>query len=121
MLGGYAGHNSEAVTHPKMKEYFNCPQAYYDLPQYGANIFIAFATERAQTDIIGRWVACALTKECMGPANASRFCFHISNTYSKCHRYDQAAINILLSSLAEGNVLYYHYAYRKAQFLSIFN
>lgn len=51
--------------------------------------------------ILDFWLACAFAPDCIYPGDnwkSLRYC-HTTTGYSKCHRFDQAAIGIILVSL----------------------
>ncbi|GMT12170.1 hypothetical protein PFISCL1PPCAC_3467, partial [Pristionchus fissidentatus] len=99
-----ATHSIFATTHSKMYNYlpmnFSLAKS---LEMLEANtIFIArsnFSREAVKWNAL-----CALTSDCMAPAEAYVSCSFDKDRngkYANCHRYDQSSINIIVSSLLE--------------------
>ncbi|XP_046578381.1 uncharacterized protein LOC124286907 isoform X2 [Haliotis rubra] len=71
-----------------------------------AATFLAFKNERlVRQAILKPWIACALDSKCMCPSNPEKLivCHTNIRKYNKCHRFDQAALNIILAKLFWGN------------------
>ncbi len=105
LLLSISGHSNFAVTHPGMYHYL--PSSVNDLKRTGqgeANQMLLYRTHQTYHNVIKWWVLCALDKDCIAPI-MNRFCHFPQNdrfmTYANCHRFDQAAINILLANLYE--------------------
>ena len=93
------GHSIYAVTHPRMFQYL--PSNLAKLKQRvirAANAMLFYRTHYIYNHVIQWWVLCALDKNCIAPT-LSRICIWTTkdsfNTHGHCHRFDQAAINIL--------------------------
>ena len=58
-----------------------------------------------------RWAfLCALTADCIAPSGSKRACRFKKDRwsyYGNCHRYDQAAMNLLLSNWLDFNITKY--------------
>ncbi|XP_067667576.1 uncharacterized protein [Haliotis asinina] len=68
--------------------------------------FLVLKNERFVREIVLKpWVACAMNKKCMCPAHPETLivCHTYVRKYNKCHRFDQAAINIILAKLFWGS------------------
>ncbi|XP_067668508.1 uncharacterized protein [Haliotis asinina] len=79
-----------------------------DFAQVGemAATFLAFKNERfVREAILNPWIACALDSKCMCPSDPEKLivCHTNFRKYNKCHRFDQAALNIILAKLFWGN------------------
>ncbi|KAK7481182.1 hypothetical protein BaRGS_00027615 [Batillaria attramentaria] len=66
--------------------------------------FIVFKNELlVQRAIVDSWVACAFSPNCLCPGKdcIKLFggCYNENKTYSKCHRFDQSAMAVILASL----------------------
>lgn len=102
MLSCYTGHNNFVVTHNQT--YFYIPtdtakQRHVD--QYEANNIFIVNTKKAYDNIL-RWMyLCSLTRDCIAPLGASVGCKGFGpdgQTHGRCHRFDQAVLNILLAN-----------------------
>ncbi|CAD5213439.1 unnamed protein product [Bursaphelenchus okinawaensis] len=62
---------------------------------------ILFVSDAPYTRYVLKWfLLCALTKDCISPPNATPKCHNVTDQYgtkmgSNCHRYDQAALNLI--------------------------
>uniref|UniRef100_A0AC35FJG2 Uncharacterized protein n=1 Tax=Panagrolaimus sp. PS1159 TaxID=55785 RepID=A0AC35FJG2_9BILA len=66
--------------------------------QYNAGLILWVGSEAGWTSM-HRWVECALQPSCMAPLGSTKSCTmkNISQSrFSGCHRFDQAAINLIL-------------------------
>ena len=99
----HSPHSNRAVTHPDQYAYFPTNTSRQeDVPGRGAAAVFLFRTKKVYWSIIHWWVMCALDKDCIAPETASLGCnFREYGTkkYAHCHRYDQAALNLLSSNL----------------------
>ncbi|XP_071095938.1 uncharacterized protein [Haliotis cracherodii] len=71
-----------------------------------AATFLVFKNERfIREAILKPWIACALDSRCMCPSDPEKLivCYTHVRKYNKCHRFDQAALNVLLAKLFWGN------------------
>ena len=81
--------------------------------QREANALLFYRTHHVYMHVIKWWVLCALDNNCMAPIlkldckweTNDRF-----NEHGNCHRFDQAAINILLANLYAFDATSYFYA-----------
>ncbi|KAI0216005.1 hypothetical protein LSAT2_031932 [Lamellibrachia satsuma] len=106
--GGYviffrSGHSNFAVTHPGMYRYLSTDvNAQKKIVQFGGGMMLIYRTEKVFRDILWWLVMCAQEARCFMP-NSSRKCTFVAHdyykTYAKCHRFDQAAINLILSNI----------------------
>ncbi|XP_071094957.1 uncharacterized protein [Haliotis cracherodii] len=68
--------------------------------------FLVFKNERfIREAILKPWIACALDSRCMCPSDPEKLivCYTYVRKYNKCHRFDQAALNLILAKLFWGN------------------
>ncbi|KAI0231965.1 hypothetical protein LSAT2_017698 [Lamellibrachia satsuma] len=106
--GGYvmfhrSYHSNFAVTHPDMYSYLSTDvNAQKNIEQFGSGMMLIYRTEKVFRDILWWFVMCAQEARCFVP-NYNRFCrFAAQERYRKflkCHRFDQAAINLILSNI----------------------
>uniref|UniRef100_A0A915IZH2 DDE-1 domain-containing protein n=1 Tax=Romanomermis culicivorax TaxID=13658 RepID=A0A915IZH2_ROMCU len=107
ILIDYTGHSILAATNPKMYNFLPLPKKLaYRCPMFGANIQILFAGSDSSSNrfVAKWWVRCALEQTCIAPYNSHLLCEFQKQggqldkfNYANCHRYDQSALNILLS------------------------
>ena len=97
LLKVIGGLKNKIVTHPGMYEYLPTNQS----KQSGIDLFTATMfvvnTEYNFKHVIYWHALCALEKMCIAPTNQLR-CDFKNPDAKQCHRYDQAAINLLLSN-----------------------
>ncbi|XP_046560860.1 uncharacterized protein LOC124269856 [Haliotis rubra] len=68
--------------------------------------FLVLKDERFVREVVLKpWVACAMSPRCMCPAHPETLivCHTYMREYNKCHRFDQAAMNMILAKLFWGN------------------
>ncbi|KAI0239206.1 hypothetical protein LSAT2_010059 [Lamellibrachia satsuma] len=96
--GGYviffrSGHSNFAVTHPGMYRFLPTD---VNSQKKSCSLVVVFR------DILWWLVMCAQEARCFIP-NSSRKCTFVAHDYykkyAKCHRFDQAAINLILSNI----------------------
>ncbi|XP_069119122.1 uncharacterized protein [Argopecten irradians] len=97
---------ASALIHPKMFKYFKTKQDnYYFLRAAKANQLIIYNTAKIRQDLMLPWVKCALTEECINPTGAQNFgCNYDLKPrfrYMGCHKYDMAALNVILGLMFE--------------------
>jgi len=110
----FTAHSVFATTHPSLFSFFSvlprdvAPEdgatdyRYMKrLKEFGAAFLLVFGTQRARHDVLRWWLLCTLEADCMAPPGATRTCrFQPTGdrwtTYANCHRFDQAALNVLL-------------------------
>ncbi|ELU10891.1 hypothetical protein CAPTEDRAFT_199391 [Capitella teleta] len=94
-------HSSYSVTHPKTYEYLPTDKDQLKrLKQVEAMYFI-YKSEKIYQNVAWWLLLCALEKECVSPSLNLKCSFPLKeymNTYVGCHRYDQAAVNILAAN-----------------------
>ncbi|KAI0238787.1 hypothetical protein LSAT2_010461 [Lamellibrachia satsuma] len=106
--GGYvmfhgSPHSNFAVTHPDMYRYLPTDVNNQKMiQQLGSGMMLIYRTEKVFRDILWWFVMCALEARCFMPNSNQKctFAAHDAYTkYAKCHRFDQAAINLILSNI----------------------
>lgn len=90
-----------ALTHPKMFDYFNTKQDnYFFLHAAKASHIVIYNSEKIHKQLMLPWVKCALSEECISPTGAQNSgCKYERKPlfkYSGCHKYDMAALNVIL-------------------------
>uniref|UniRef100_A0A7E4VUX8 Nucleotid_trans domain-containing protein n=1 Tax=Panagrellus redivivus TaxID=6233 RepID=A0A7E4VUX8_PANRE len=102
-------HTMFSATHPAMFRYFD-----FDIEEakatemYGATLFTILRNQ-ASIKIIQKWVDCALAQGCMAPTGHNVHCDSKAlgtGAYANCHRYDQAALAILLAQCSHDQSAY---------------
>lgn len=53
------------------------------------------------------WVACSLIEDCIAPSGSTHVCTTNSISKGTCHRFDQAAMTLLLANNFQYNMSYY--------------
>ncbi|KAI0216007.1 hypothetical protein LSAT2_031934 [Lamellibrachia satsuma] len=97
------GHSNFAVTHPDMYRYLATnTEAQKKIEQSGGGMMLIYRTEKVFRDILWWYVMCAKEARCFVP-NYTQFCSFARHDrytkFAKCHRFDQAAINLILSNI----------------------
>lgn len=92
---------ASTLIYPRMFKYFKTKQEnYYFLKAAKSNQLIIYYTDKIRKDLMLPWVKCALTKECINPTGAQNFGCNYNLLpkfrYMGCHKYDMAALNIIL-------------------------
>ncbi|XP_048780484.1 uncharacterized protein LOC125683376 isoform X2 [Ostrea edulis] len=102
------------ITYDKMYKYFKASaDQYYFLETAQANHLILHNTEELHSQVMLPWVKCALSSDCINPVGASdtgctdRKPLYL---YRGCHKYDVAALNIIL-----GQVFHYDESHYKTK------
>ncbi|KAK2159939.1 hypothetical protein LSH36_143g04045 [Paralvinella palmiformis] len=99
----HSPHSNAAVTHPD--EYLYMPtneKKQENVPGRGAAAIIFFKTKKVYWSLFYWWVMCALDVDCIAPEGSALGCSfskYGKKKYAHCHRYDQAALNVLSSNL----------------------
>ena len=97
------GHSIFSATHSDMLEYLIMPshQAKH-VQMLDAATIMVYKTEQVYNNVLKWYVLCSLDRKCIAPKGNSLHCrFARSDRYYKfanCHRFDQSAVNILLSN-----------------------
>ncbi|KAI0215088.1 hypothetical protein LSAT2_032887 [Lamellibrachia satsuma] len=106
--GGYvmfhrSHHSNFAVTHPDMYSYLSTDvNAQKKIVQFGGGTMLIYRTEKVFRDILWWFVMCAQEARCFMPNSNQKCTFTTQDhykEYAKCHRFDQAAINLILSNI----------------------
>uniref|UniRef100_A0A914Y1Q0 Uncharacterized protein n=1 Tax=Panagrolaimus superbus TaxID=310955 RepID=A0A914Y1Q0_9BILA len=97
-----ANHNLFSTIHPSMFNFFPSinQQTLINIEQYQGGLGLWISSEKSWK-IMKRLVECALHPNCMGPSGSTSDCDYgrikkYPNKFSGCHRFDQAAINLIL-------------------------
>lgn len=102
------GHSNFEVTHPALYRYLPISDTdAISTIQYSANSIYIHRNELMYNRIIAWWVLCALEKDCIVPILQLNCRFKGPAVWAKCHRYDQAALNILMAHHFKYNVSKY--------------
>lgn len=98
-------HSNNVAVHPDMYGYLPSNQEMQKrTPQSAATAFILYRTKDLYWGILHWWFLCALDPRCLSPVSKTpcdhkKAVFRKGNmSYSGCHRFDQAALNILVSN-----------------------
>ena len=91
-------------THDGMMEYLHYPKARKDIAHVQtleASCYLMWAHSVMQEKLIEPWLDCALHQECIAPEGSKLWpcnftTFHDGH-YIGCHRYDQSALNLILT------------------------
>ncbi|XP_071111876.1 uncharacterized protein [Haliotis cracherodii] len=98
-IGGVGGRAPQFID-TRMMNYFNStPCMYSPFTMIEANFMMFHNDEFVRDAIIAPWATCAVNHNCMCPDNSVLYCNHAINKYGKCHRYDQAAMNMIALQL----------------------
>ncbi|KAI0239205.1 hypothetical protein LSAT2_010058 [Lamellibrachia satsuma] len=97
------GHSNFAVTHPDMYRYLPTDiNAQKKIVQFRGGILLIYRTEKVFRDILWWFVMCAQEARCFVP-NFNIYCNFAPHDrytkFAKCHRFDQASINIIMSNI----------------------
>lgn len=97
-----------AATHPGVYRYLPTHSLEEETvtPQKGTGFIIAINSEAIYWKILHWWYLCALEVNCIAPPGHNRNCAgwqrcvrnNTAICWSKCHRYEQSAINVLFSN-----------------------
>lgn len=107
------GHSTFAATHPSMYQHLHP-----DIPtiqksmQLGGGLYGILNTPTMLEKVMNPLVNCSLNKDCISPTGANLGCSFKKGplkdkTYANCHRFDQSALNILLTKLFKDNITAY--------------
>ena len=105
-----ATHSNYAATHPSMYNYLptNVDKQKAQ-KQYGSGTMLFYRTKWAMENILYWFALCALDKECIAPRGSKLSHKGITGPLMYRHRYDQAAINILMCNAFHFNTSEYVY------------
>ena len=101
-------HSNYAVIDPTMFHFIPSNiEALKVTLQGGSGSVLLYRTHKIYKHVMKWWVLCALEKNCIAPYE-NRFCkFEVGGDYltqfADCHRFDQAALNVLLANLFDFN------------------
>uniref|UniRef100_A0A914PAB0 Uncharacterized protein n=1 Tax=Panagrolaimus davidi TaxID=227884 RepID=A0A914PAB0_9BILA len=97
-----ANHNMFSTTHPKMYDCFPNikPESMLKVPQFQSGLILWIGSEMGWK-AMKRFVECSLQPTCIAPPGATIKCniqriYKNQRAFSGCHRFDQAAINLIL-------------------------
>lgn len=106
----YSGHSNFAATHKGMYRYLPISTSHAtNTVQYAANSIYIHRNELLYNRVIAWWVLCALEKDCIAPTLQLSCQFRGRAVWAGCHRFDQAALNILMA---------HHFKYNAAKYTS---
>ena len=92
--------NNDRHTHPQMFQTLNEPRCLHrKYSQYPSGAVALFAKDYIIEGIMKPWVKCALVERCMQTTMPFKSIIICSSRNPVCHRYDQSAINILITRL----------------------
>ncbi|XP_046550651.1 uncharacterized protein LOC124260390 [Haliotis rubra] len=98
-IGGWGG-RAPTFIDTRMINYFNTTACIYaPFTMVEANFMMFHNEEFVRDAIIAPWMACAVNHNCMCPDKSILYCNYSQNKYGICHRYDQAAINVIAMQL----------------------
>ncbi|XP_046550652.1 uncharacterized protein LOC124260391 [Haliotis rubra] len=98
-IGGGGG-RAPTFIDTRMINYFNTTACIYaPFTMVEANFMMFHNEEFVRDAIIAPWMACAVNHNCMCPDKSILYCNYSQNKYGICHRYDQAAINVIAMQL----------------------
>uniref|UniRef100_A0A9J2PNX1 Nucleotide-diphospho-sugar transferase domain-containing protein n=1 Tax=Ascaris lumbricoides TaxID=6252 RepID=A0A9J2PNX1_ASCLU len=105
------GHSIAAATNPLMFKFLpiTAEQA-TGVEMWGANTVLWIGREDIRANVLRPFVECALIKDCMAPVGSQLFCRFSEperKLYANCHRFDQSALNVIVSSRAGFNITKY--------------
>ncbi|ELU18218.1 hypothetical protein CAPTEDRAFT_194388 [Capitella teleta] len=106
-----SGHSNFAATHHRMYEYLPTDtRGMQESEQVEGGCAFFFRTESVVNSFLYWFVMCSLDKDCIAPTR-KRGCLSTKDKteYADCHRFDQSALNILLSN---------HFAFDHGKYLS---
>ena len=97
-------HSTIEFTHDGMMEYLHYPKARKDIAHVQtleASFYLMWAHSIMREKLIEPWLDCALHQECIAPMGSKLWpcnftTFHDGH-YIGCHRYDQSALNLILT------------------------
>lgn len=97
------GHTNFAVTHVGMYDYLPTNTSLQKSTfQMEANSILLYRTETVYNDVIRWWTLCALDRMCIASSvrhGCSSTLYKELHRYANCHRFDQSALNIIMSNL----------------------
>lgn len=101
--------SASSLIHPKMFKYFKTQQDnYYFLRSAKVSHLILYNTDKIHKELMLPWVKCALTSECISPTGAQNVGCNYDQRprfkYSGCHKYDMAALNVILGIMFDFDV-----------------
>ena len=99
-----AGFRAIEFTHDGMIKYLGYPptrECLAGVKSVQAGCWLMWANSAIREKVIKPWLDCSLHKECIAPIGAKLHPCHFLNVhngvYADCHRYDQSALNIILT------------------------
>ena len=99
-----AGFRAIEFTHDGMIKYLGYPptrEFLAGVKSVQAGCWLMWANSAMREKVIEPWLDCSLHKECIAPIGSKLHPCHFLNVhngvYADCHRYDQSALNIILT------------------------
>ncbi|VDM49826.1 unnamed protein product [Toxocara canis] len=81
-----------------------------DLDMWGANTMLWIGKRDVKEEVLKPFVQCSLVEDCMAPPGSILSCNFPPGprrNYANCHRYDQAAVNVIVALRAGLNITRY--------------
>lgn len=99
---------TSTITYPKMFTFFEeKPENFYFHRAVKTSHLILYNTDFVQNNIMLPWIKCALIEECISPTGSqnSGYCMERQPRYlySRCHHYEQSALNVILGKVFNYN------------------
>ncbi|VDL80941.1 unnamed protein product [Nippostrongylus brasiliensis] len=102
LINEFTGHGIFPAVHPDVYKFIPTKmEALLRTSEHGATAIYVRRTPEAMS-IIKWWVLCALEEKCMSPPGSQLGCQFGADRYkdyAKCHRFDQAVLNMLLANV----------------------
>ena len=95
---GHSSHSNARVTWPPMYEYLPTNISRQNATRSSESTMLYINTHENYSRFMRWHILCALVKGCIAPTDKIRFNRTVPAQYPACHRYDMAALNILLSN-----------------------
>ncbi|XP_067672322.1 uncharacterized protein [Haliotis asinina] len=89
-------------TDPRTFGFFGEKPCYFEkIPEKQAGFLLLRRSRLLELSIIRPWVECALSLECIAPQGSkiNWFCSYYRHYFGECHRFDQSALNIVVSRI----------------------
>ncbi len=118
LLLSSTGHSTYAATHPQMYKYLATDiNNMKKEEQRESGAMMIFRTKTLYEEVLSWWAFCALVEDCIAPIpeRACRFTDDTYNEWAGCHRFDQSAINILLSNAVKPYDSWRYYVHNSGQ------
>ncbi|XP_046583223.1 uncharacterized protein LOC124290520 isoform X3 [Haliotis rubra] len=89
-------------TDPRTFAFLGEKPCYFEnIPEKQAGFLLLRQSRLLQLSIIRPWVECTLSLECIAPQGSkiNWFCSYYRHFFGECHRFDQSALNIVISRI----------------------